>query len=437
MVESQKMFAEFTQEQVDHIFHQVALEANMMRLPLAQYAVQETKRGIVEDKVIKNHFASEFVYNKYKDAKTAGIIEEDVVSGLTRIAEPVGPVGGVTPVTNPTSTVIYYCLMALKTRNCIVISPHPAAAKCSYYTAEILRRAAVKLGAPPDCIRCIAAERSVSSAMLTHKDVAFLWATGGPGIVNACYRSGKPAIGVGAGNAPALVDETCDMRDVAASIVLSKTFDNGMICASENAVVVVEDAYPELRKRMEARGCYFMNKEETEKNVERISMFEKAMPTYKVLVDMPSSFGAIGDVYNFRVNTMKSFEPDTIIAFGGGSPMDAAKVDALIARLEELKREVGIPLSLREAGVSEELFEMKLGTIAAKAFDDQCTGANPRYPLIGELIQLLREAYEGPPKPIQGSSISGSMSMSFSNGNGDHEGMDSTSEEGQEEHSTV
>ena len=888
MVESQKMFAEFTQEQVDHIFHQVALEANMMRLPLAQFAVQETKRGIVEDKVIKNHFASEFVYNKYKDVKTAGIIEEDVVAGLTRIAEPVGPVGGVTPVTNPTSTVIYYCLMALKTRNCIVISPHPAAAKCSYYTAEILRRAAVKLGAPPDCIRCIAAERSVSSAMLTHKDVAFLWATGGPGIVNACYRSGKPAIGVGAGNAPAMVDETCDMRDVAASIVLSKTFDNGMICASENAVVVVESAYEELRRCMEARGCYFMNKEETEKvggavinpehhvsnlvvgksaleiaelagikvpdgtlvlvgegskvavdepmcyeklcpvlglfrapsfkegvnvaqqiatngglghtsilytdpqNVDRIAEFEKAMPTYKVLVDMPSSFGAIGDVYNFRlspsmslgcgskggssvsenvgpqhllnikhiverrenmqwfrtpariyfkrgilaaalsdlkndtkrcvivtdkmmvklgmvdnlkanlnalgiettvfddvtpdptfsciyagVNTMKSFEPDTISAFGGGSPMDAAKVmrllyehpevtvnqltarfmdirkrvamfpklgskvhtlicmpttsgtgaeitpfavltgddgrkypicdysmtpemaivdstytmkmpksltantgydalvhaiesfvsaystdytqalsiraiklimgnlkiaydnpndsvarekmhnasaiagmafanaflgichslahqlgaefhiphglanalmlshvirfnatdaptkmatfsqykfpmarkqygeisdhlkltpfdapldakvDALIARLEELKKEVGIPLSIREAGVSEELFEMKLGTIAAKAFDDQCTGANPRYPLIGELIQLLREAYEGPPRPIQGSSISGSMSMSFSNGNGIHESMESSSEEGQEEHSAV
>jgi len=396
MEEDQKKFARYTQEQVDYIFQEVAREANMNRVQLAQFAVDDTNRGVVEDKVIKNHFASEFVYNKYKNLKTCGVIEEDRVLGYTKYAEPIGPIAGIIPVTNPTSTVIFKALIALKTRNCILFSPHPAAARVCAYTAELLRRAAVKAGAPENCIQCVSSDRETAFSVLTHKSIHFTLATGGPGIVGAVYRSGKPAIGVGPGNAPAIIDELADLPTAVSSVVLSKTFDNGMICASENALVVVDEVYDKVLHLLKRRGCMILNDEETKKlgaaliqdghlnadmvgqppekigeiagidvpqgtvalvgqateigyhepmsfeklspiigmyrakdfddaldiadqmasfggeghtailytdakRRDRIAQFEERMPTYKILIDQPSAFGAIGDVYNFSL----------------------------------------------------------------------------------------------------------------------------------------
>mmetsp|Transcript_6122 Transcript_6122/g.15741 ORF Transcript_6122/g.15741 Transcript_6122/m.15741 type:complete len:1021 (-) Transcript_6122:139-3201(-) len=396
MEADQKKFSTYTQEQVDYIFQEVAREANMSRVQLAQYAVQDTKRGVIEDKVIKNHFASEFVYNKYKNLKTCGVVEEDRVMGYTKVAEPIGPIAGIIPVTNPTSTVIFKALIALKTRNCILFSPHPAAARVCAYTAELLRRAAVRAGAPENCIQCVSSDRDTAFSVLTHPNIHFTLATGGPGIVGAVYRSGKPAIGVGPGNAPAIIDELADLPTAVSSVVLSKTFDNGMICASENALVVVSAVYDQVLQLLEQRGCYILSPEETKKvgealivdghlnadmvgqsavqlgdiagidvpegtvalvgqakeigmnepmsfeklspiigmyraadftdaldladkmasfggeghtailytnarNRQRIMEFESRMPTYKILIDQPSAFGAIGDVYNFSL----------------------------------------------------------------------------------------------------------------------------------------
>mmetsp|Transcript_25856 Transcript_25856/g.72415 ORF Transcript_25856/g.72415 Transcript_25856/m.72415 type:complete len:1028 (+) Transcript_25856:161-3244(+) len=396
MEQAQKDFSTYTQEQVDYIFQEVAREANMNRVQLAQYAVEDTKRGVVEDKVIKNHFASEFVYNKYKNLKTCGVVEEDQIMGYHKVAEPIGPIAGIIPVTNPTSTVIFKALIALKTRNCILFSPHPSAARVCGYTAELLRRAAVKAGAPEYCIQCISSDRDTAFSVLTHPKIHFTLATGGPGIVGAVYRSGKPAIGVGPGNAPAIIDELADLPTAVASVVLSKTFDNGMICASENALVVVDQVYDKVLSLLKKRGCLILSPEDTKKlgqalivdghlnadmvgqspvklgeiaGIEvpqgtvalvgqasvigfeepmsfeklspiigmyrakdfadaldladkmatfggeghtailytdatkraRITEFENRMPTYKILIDQPSAFGAIGDVYNFSL----------------------------------------------------------------------------------------------------------------------------------------
>eukprot|EP00873_Tetraselmis_striata_P044773 jgi/Tetstr1/465037/TSEL_009765.t1 len=262
---SQKAFARFTQEQVDHIFREVAREANMNRVQLAQYAVADTGKGVVEDKVVKNHFASEFVYNKFADLKTCDVIRQDMVKGVTEIAEPIGPIAGIIPVTNPTSTVIFKALIALKTRNCIVFSPHPSAARACAYTAELLRRAAVRAGAPDNCIRCVSSDRDTAMGLLSHPATKFTLATGGPGIVSAVYKSGKPAIGVGPGNAPAIIDEFADLQTAVSSIVLSKTFDNGMICASENSVIAVESVYDKTVELFRARGCHMLSPEETHK----------------------------------------------------------------------------------------------------------------------------------------------------------------------------
>ncbi|MGN1467088.1 MAG: bifunctional acetaldehyde-CoA/alcohol dehydrogenase [Ruminococcus sp.] len=262
--EAQKIFATYTQEQVDKIFLAAATAANKQRIPLAKLAVEETGMGIVEDKVIKNHFASEYIYNAYKDTKTCGVIEEDKAYGVTKVAEPIGVVAAVIPTTNPTSTAIFKTLISLKTRNGIIISPHPRAKKCTIEAAKVVLEAAVKAGAPEGIIGWIDVP-SLEMTNLLMSEADIILATGGPGMVKAAYSSGKPALGVGPGNTPAIIDESADVLLAVNSIIHSKTFDNGMICASEQSVIVVDKLYSKVKKEFKARGCYFLNPEETEK----------------------------------------------------------------------------------------------------------------------------------------------------------------------------
>ena len=262
--EAQQIFATYTQEQVDKIFLAAATAANQARIPLAQHAVEETGMGIVEDKVIKNHFASEYIYNAYRNAKTCGVIEEDKAYGIQKIAEPIGIIGAVIPTTNPTSTAIFKTLLALKTRNGIVISPHPRAKKCTIEAARIVLEAAVKAGAPEGIIAWIDVP-SLEMTNLVMKESDIILATGGPGMVKAAYSSGKPALGVGAGNTPAIIDETADIILAVNSIIHSKTFDNGMICASEQSVIVHKNVYEQVKNEFAKRGCYFLKSDETEK----------------------------------------------------------------------------------------------------------------------------------------------------------------------------
>ena len=261
---AQEEFATFSQEKVDAIFKAAALAANKERIPLAKMAVEETGMGIVEDKVIKNHYASEYIYNAFKDTKTCGVIEEDKAFGIKKIAEPIGVVAAVIPTTNPTSTAIFKTMISLKTRNGIIISPHPRAKNATIAAAKVVLDAAVKAGAPEGIIGWI----DVPSLELTNtvmKEADIILATGGPGMVKAAYSSGKPALGVGAGNTPVIMDETCDIKVAVSSLIHSKTFDNGMICASEQAVIVNKDIYEEVKKEFVLRGCYFCTPEETEK----------------------------------------------------------------------------------------------------------------------------------------------------------------------------
>ncbi len=260
MKEAQEVFASYTQEQVDEIFFQAAVAANKMRVPLAKMAVEETGRGIVEDKVIKNHYASEYIYNAYKNTKTCGVIEEDPAYGIRKIAEPIGLVAAVIPTTNPTSTAIFKALICLKTRNAIIFSPHPAAKRCTIAAAKVILNAAVKAGAPEGIIGWI----DVPSLELTNtvmKGADIILATGGPGMVKAAYSSGKPALGVGAGNTPAIIDDTADIRMAVNSIIHSKTFDNGMICASEQSVTVLDSVYDKVKEEFARRGCYFLKRD--------------------------------------------------------------------------------------------------------------------------------------------------------------------------------
>ena len=265
MRSAQAVFATFTQEQVDKIFYEAALAANKARIPLAKMAVEETGMGCVEDKVIKNHYASEYIYNKYRHMKTCGVIEEDKAFGIKKIAEPMGIVAAVIPTTNPTSTAIYKCLIALKTRNAIIISPHPRAGKCTAAAARIVREAAEKAGCPEGIIDWID-QPSLSMTNTLMRSADIILATGGPGMVAAAYSSGKPAVGVGPGNTPVIIDSSADIRNAVNSIIHSKTFDNGMICASEQSVTVVGDeAYAEARAEFARRGCYFLEGEELDK----------------------------------------------------------------------------------------------------------------------------------------------------------------------------
>jgi acetaldehyde dehydrogenase/alcohol dehydrogenase len=262
--EAQRKFSTYSQEQVDEIFRQAAMAANNSRIKLAKMAVEETGMGIVEDKVIKNHFASEYIYNQYKDEKTCGVIEKDEAFGITKVAEPIGVIAAVVPTTNPTSTAIFKALIALKTRNGIIFSPHPRAKKATIAAAKIVLDAAVKAGAPEGIIGWID-EPTVELSQIVMAQSDIILATGGPGMVRAAYSSGKPAIGVGAGNTPAIIDETAHLKMAVSSILLSKTFDNGVICASEQTVIALDEVYDEVRSEFIERGAYFLQGEEVDK----------------------------------------------------------------------------------------------------------------------------------------------------------------------------
>ena len=292
--EAQRLFASFPQEKVDAIFKAAAIAANGARIPLAKMAVEETGMGIVEDKVIKNHFATEYIYNKYKNEKTCGIVEEDKAYGIKKIAEPIGVIGAVIPTTNPTSTAIFKSLIALKTRNGIIFSPHPRAKQSTIEAAKIVLNAAIQAGAPEDIIAWI----DVPSLDLTTKlmqSVDIILATGGPGMVKSAYSSGKPALGVGAGNTPAVIDESANIILAVNSIIHSKTFDNGMICASEQSVIVHDKIYEEVKNEFIRRGCYFLNPEETEK-VRKTIIINGALNA-KIVGQKASKIAELADVY--------------------------------------------------------------------------------------------------------------------------------------------
>ena len=261
---AQEIYSAYTQEQVDKIFLAAATAANQARIPLAKMAVEETGMGIVADKVIKNHYASEYIYNKYRDAKTCGVIERNEAMGTTRIAEPIGIIGAVIPTTNPTSTAIFKCLISLKTRNGIVISPHPRAKNSTIAAAKLVLEAAVEAGAPEGIIAWID-KPSLEMTNLVMSEVDTILATGGPSMVKAAYSSGKPALGVGAGNASAIIDKSADITVAVNSIIHSKTFDNGMICATEQTIIAEESIYDEVKAEFARRGCYFLNDEEADK----------------------------------------------------------------------------------------------------------------------------------------------------------------------------
>ena len=260
---AQKIFATYTQEQVDKIFFAASVAANKARIPLAKLAVEETGMGVVEDKVIKNHYASEYIYNAYKDTKTCGTVEEDKAYGIKKIAEPIGVVGAVIPTTNPTSTAIFKTLISLKTRNGCIISPHPRAKNSTISAAKVVYEAAVAAGAPEGIISWIDVP-NLDMTNLLMKEVDIILATGGPGMVRAAYSSGKPAIGVGAGNTPAIIDESADILLAVSSVIHSKTFDNGMICASEQSVIVADKIYGKVKKEFAARGCYILKPDEAD-----------------------------------------------------------------------------------------------------------------------------------------------------------------------------
>ena len=261
---AQRAYACYTQEQVDAIFRAAATAANRARIPLARLAVEETGMGVLEDKVIKNHYAAEYIYNAYKDTRTCGVIEEDPAFGIRRIAEPLGVIAAVIPTTNPTSTAIFKTLLALKTRNGIIISPHPRAKGATIAAAKLVLEAAVAAGAPQGIIDWVDAPTlELTNRAMREADI--ILATGGPGMVRAAYSSGKPAIGVGAGNTPAVIDSSADVLLAVSSIIHSKTFDNGMICASEQSVIVLDDVYERVRAEFAARGCYFLSGDETDR----------------------------------------------------------------------------------------------------------------------------------------------------------------------------
>ncbi len=264
--EAQQQYASFSQEQVDAIFRSAALAAADARVSLAKQAAEETGMGIIEDKVIKNHFASEYIYNKYRDDKTCGILEEDPTFGIIKVAEPIGVIAGIVPTTNPTSTAIFKALLALKTRNAIIFSPHPRARNSTCTAARIVRDAAAAAGAPPNVIDWIEQPTvDLSSQLMQHPSISLILATGGPGMVRAAYSSGTPAIGVGAGNTPVVIDETADIKQAASSILMSKTFDNGVVCASEQSVIVVESVYKKVRERFLNHGGLVMKKADANK----------------------------------------------------------------------------------------------------------------------------------------------------------------------------
>ena len=290
---AQREFATYTQEQVDKIFFAAAMAANKARIPLAKMAVEETGMGLVEDKIIKNHYAAEYIYNAYKNTKTCGVIEEDKAYGIKKIAEPLGVIAAVIPTTNPTSTAIFKTLICLKTRNGIIISPHPRAKKSTTAAAKIVLDAAVAAGAPEGIISWIDAP-SLDMTNLLMKEADTILATGGPGMVKAAYSSGKPALGVGAGNTPAIIDDTADIKLAVNSIIHSKTFDNGMICASEQSCIVDKKIYKAVRKEFEDQGCYFLKADEIDK-VRKTIIINGALNA-KIVGQKPVTIAALAGV---------------------------------------------------------------------------------------------------------------------------------------------
>lgn len=317
---AQKIYATFSQEQVDKIFKEAAMAAAASRIELSLLAHEETGMGVAEDKVIKNHFASEFIYNKFKDVKTCGILEDDSGYGIRKVAEPIGIIGGVVPTTNPTSTAIFKSLIALKTRNAIVFSPHPRAKKATCKAAKIVLDAAIKAGAPEGIIGYIEEPTvELSQQLMNHPEIDIILATGGPGMVRAAYSCGKPALGVGAGNTPAVIDETADVQMAVNSVLISKTFDNGMICASEQSIIVVSDLYEEVKKELTLRGAYILAKAEVAKVAKvllkdgRLNAAIVGQPAYKIAelagVKVPEATKVlVGEVTKVGVEEPFSFE---------------------------------------------------------------------------------------------------------------------------------
>ena len=297
---AQAEYEQFTQEQVDRIFKAAATAADKARIPLARMAVEDTGMGVLEDKIIKNHFASEYIYNKHKNAKTCGIISEDKENGIKTVAEPLGILAGIIPTTNPTSTAIFKSLLALKTRNAIVFSPHPRATNCTIEAAKIVLNAAIEAGAPKDIIGWIdVPSMELSDALLHHEHISCILATGGPGMVKAAYSSGKPALGVGPGNVAAVIDETADIKMAVSSILMSKTFDNGMICASEQSVIVVEDIYEEVKKEFLYRGAYLVSKEDEKKMIDLPFIDPKRGTAHPLIVGQPAA--KIAELSGFEI----------------------------------------------------------------------------------------------------------------------------------------
>lgn len=331
---AQKKYSTFTQKQVDKIFKAASIAANDQRIPLAKIAVEETGMGLVEDKTIKNHFASEYIYNRYKDSQTVGVFEHDEAGGISKIYEPVGVIAAVVPTTNPTSTGIFKALIALKTRNGIVFSPHPGAKKCTIAAIKVVRDAAVAAGAPENIIAWVD-EPSIELSGLVMKASDLILATGGPGMVHAAYSSGKPAVGVGSGNTPAIIDETADIKLAVSSILLSKTFDNGTICASEQTVIVLEEVYEKVRKEFIKRGAYFLKPDETEK-------------IRKVII------------INGGLNAKQVGKSASVIAALGGIKLPE-ETKVLIGEVENVER---------DEEFSHEKLSTVLGMYKAKDFDD-------------------------------------------------------------------
>lgn len=394
---AQKEFAKFTQEQVDEIFRKAAMAANQARISLAKEAVAETRMGIVEDKVIKNHFASEYIYNKYKNTVTCGIVEEDESFGLKKVAEPIGLIAGVVPTTNPTSTAIFKALLSLKTRNAIIFSPHPRAKNCTARAAKIVLDAAVAAGAPEGIIGWID-EPSVplSQYLMQHPDINLILATGGPGMVKAAYSSGKPALGVGAGNTPVVIDDSADIKMAVSSVLLSKTFDNGVICASEQSIIALESNYEEVKNEFISRGAHFVYGQDREKLANTVIVDGHVNPnivgqsavqiaelagikvpsTAKVLVaeaeeigsNEPFSFEKLSPVLGFY--KASSFETAVemaakLIAFGGNGhtsvlyacPSKKAKIDFFQSKMNTGRTLINMPAA---QGAIGDVYNFKL-----------------------------------------------------------------------------
>lgn len=348
MREAQKIYASYTQEQVDKIFYEAAMAANKQRIPLAKLAVEETGMGVVEDKVIKNHYASEYIYNKYKNTKTCGVIEEDKEFGIRKIAEPIGLIAAVIPTTNPTSTAIFKALLALKTRNAIIISPHPRAKKSTIEAARIVNDAAVKAGAPEGLIGWIdVPSLELTTEVMRASDI--ILATGGPGMVKSAYSSGKPALGVGPGNTPAIIDDSADILLAVNSIIHSKTFDNGMICASEQSVIVLEGIYEEVKREFIKRNCYILSDEETEM-VRKIILTEAGSVNAKIVGQPAERIAAMAGVSvpagtKILIGEVESVDISEPFAHEKLSPVlamyKAADFDDAVAKAERLVADGG------------------------------------------------------------------------------------------------